>query len=433
MPACITFVIAGQPVWAQTYDFDEFIDAVKQHNKDLKVAVEDKELANIQQKEARSAALPSIGFESDYTRNLSDYYMYFDMSAFDPSATGTAKAPIKRDNELSATIALQQKLYSPEVGSAIKASRQYTKLTDYVFEATEQAVITGAKKIFYQCLFLQEVTRVAKEAEINAKANYDDMTLKYEQGQVSEFELLQAETRWRSTIPEIQQAERNQKLAMNTLKNLAGIDLSQNITLSGTLDHTQYTPEKTTLDTVFSERPDLQALTWEKELRKTNLEASKNAYKPKVTGTLAYAYSSQSNEAKFEEENNLWFVGVNLSIPIYTGGYLNSQVQKATVELKKTGLEIEKNKESISIDIVNAKLRIDEAKMRIESAKSTLETAKKAFSIAEVTTRNGLSTQLQLKDARFAYDQATINYYSAIYDYLAAYFDWEYAIGKSGK
>ena len=433
VPACVTFMIAVPQVSAQVYDFDTYVEAVKQYNKDLKVAAEDRELASIQQKEAISEALPTVGFESGYTRNLTDYYMYFDMSALDPEASGTVKAPIKRDNELSSTVALQQTLYSPVVGSAIKASRQYAKLTDYTYKAAEQSVLTGAKKVFYQCLFLQEVTRVTKEAEINARENFDNMNLKYEQGQVSEFELLQAETRWRSTIPEVQQAERNQKLAMNTLKNLAGVDIAREISLTGTLDHTMYVPSKTTLDSVFEKRPDFQALSWENELRKTSLEAPKNAYKPKVTGTLAYAYSSQSNKMELDEENNLWFVGVNLSVPIYTGGYLKSQVQKASVELRKTGLKIEKNKETIATGIVNAQLRIEEARLRIESARSTVETAKKAFSIAEVTTRNGLSTQLQLKDARFAFDQATINYYAAIYDYLAAYFDWEYAIGQAGE
>ncbi|MBN1294545.1 MAG: TolC family protein [Candidatus Latescibacteria bacterium] len=428
----VLIVMTSHVGWAQTYDFDSFITAVKQHNKDLKVAVEDKEMANLQQKEALSTALPKVGFETGYTRNLTDYYMYFDKGALMPGEDGLIKAPFKRDNELTATIALQQTLYSHEVGSAIQASKQYGKLTDYVYEATELAVLSGAKKVFYQCLFLEKVVEITKSAEQNALENYENMKLKYDNGQVSEFELLQAETRWRSSIPEVQKAERNLKLAMNTMKNLAGIDITLDIDIEGTLDVIPGMPEKISMESVFEERPDFQALNWEKELRETNLEATKGAYKPKVTGTLAYAYSSQSNEFELAEENNLVFVGVNLNVPIYTGGYLKAQVQKASVELKKTSLKIDKNKETISTDIVNSYLCLEEAQLRIDSENSTVETAEKAFQIAEVTTRDGLSTQLQLKDARFTYDQAIINYYAAVYDYLAAYFDWEYATGKVG-
>ena len=53
----------------------------------------------------------------------------------------------------------------------------------------------------------------------------------------------------------------------------------------------------------------------------------------------------------------------------------------------------------------------------------------KAFEIAEITSDNGLATQLELKDARLAYDQAKLNYFAAQYEYLEAYFDWELAVG----
>ena len=428
--AGIILMVAGRTAVAKTYDLDAILNAVRTHNKDLQIAGENRNTGAVQQKEALATALPSVGFEAGYTRNLTDYYMYFDQSALMPGATGVIKAPVKRDNELSSTIALQQTLYSHEVGSAITASRQYTQLLDYTFEATEQAVLTGAGKLFYQCLFLEKVTDVVQAAETNALENYNDVKLKYDQGQVSEFDLLQAETRWRGTIPEVQQAERNLMLALNSLKNLAGIDINQEITLEGSLDVVPDMPQSIAMEQVLEERPDVQALEWEKALLQTNLEATKGAHKPRITGTLAYSYSSQSNEFDLDEENNLLFAGINLSIPIYTGGYLNAQVQKAAIEVKKSDLKIEKNKETISKDTVNARLRLEEAQLRIESARSTMDTAERAFHIAEITTREGLATQLQLKDTRLVFDQASINYYAAVFDYIAAFYDWEYTTGQ---
>ena len=60
----------------------------------------------------------------------------------------------------------------------------------------------------------------------------------------------------------------------------------------------------------------------------------------------------------------------------------------------------------IFIEIKNLELKLSEAEKRIESAQSTLGIGKKAFEIAEITSDNGLATQLELKDARLAYDQA---------------------------
>ncbi|MBN1781240.1 hypothetical protein JW948_08960 [bacterium] len=65
------------------------------------------------------------------------------------------------------------------------------------------------------------------------------------------------------------------------------------------------------------------------------------------------------------------------------------------------------------------------------SAEAVLKTARRGFEIAEVTAYNGLATQLQLKDAGVGYDQAMLNHYAAIYDYLDACIDWELATGIS--
>ncbi len=424
-------VLCGfQLLLAETLDLDAYLEVVKEHSKDLKLADKDRELADVQKKEAISQALPIVAAEAGYVRNLTDYYMYFDAGSLMPGAGGVIKAPIKRDNEYSATLALQQTLFSPSVGSAIKAARQYEELTEYIYKASNQAIITGAKQLFYQCLLLEKVKIVSEAAEANALENYNTMKLRFDNGQISELDLLQAETRWRSAVPQSEQARRNQKIVMNTLKNFAGIDVKSEIELTGNLETVPPIPEMQELSVVFDKRPDMNALKWEEKLRTTNVGAKKGAFLPTLTGQVAYAYTSQSNYYKFDEENKLLFAGLNLSLPIFTGGYRLAEVQKAQVELEKTRLQMDKTREDITNEVSNVYLRLKEANQRIASAKATWETAEKAFHITETTTESGLSTQLELKDARLMFDQAQLGYYSAVYDYLAAYFDWEQATGR---
>ena len=421
----LTLLVCCQYAMAETYDIEKYLSAVSLYSKDLRLAGKEKEMAEAQRRQAISAALPSVGLQAGYTRNLSDYYMYFDMAALDPDATGVAKAPIKKDNEYSATVALKQTIFNPTVASAIKAAGQYTRVTDYVYEASGQAVRVAAKKLFYRCLLLGRVYDVAVASEDNARDNYNIMQKKYDNGQVSQFDLLQAETRWRSAVPETDRALRNYRLAMNMLKNMAGIETEHEIELRGSLNEVPALPEKTSLETILAARPDFQALLWQEKLRKTAVSAARWSFLPVLSGTVAYSYSAQSDEFNLEEENNYWFAGVELSLPIFTGGYRMAEVQKAKIELAKTRIGIDKTRESIANEISNVYLRLEEAHERIESARATLRVAEQAFRIAETTTRDGLSTQLELKDARVGYDGAQLNYFAAIYDYLEAYFDWE--------
>jgi len=417
--------------YAQTIDLAAYLDAVRKHNNDLKLAGMEREAADSKARDARSGALPSIGFSAGYNRNFTDYYMYFDASAINPQARGVLKAPFKRDNEFNSSVALQQPLFNPLVGSAIEAAKQYRTLTDYMYDANREGIVTAAKKLFYQCLLLDKVHAVTMSAEVNALENYTVTKLKYDNGQISQLELLLAETRWKNAATESRKAERNLTLATNMLKEFAGIDVNSNIRVEGNLDSIPEAPQIVSAETVLGLRPDFQALVWEAKLRETAMKAAQNAYLPTVTGTLAFSYSAQSNPFMIDEENKFLFAGVQLTFPIYTGGKIGANVQEARVELEKTGVRIDKARRKISMELENIALRITEARSRIESAESTKNVAEKAFQIAENTTRDGLTTQLQLKDARVSFDQSMINYYSAVYDYMEAYFDWEHAAGKT--
>ncbi len=44
-----------------------------------------------------------------------------------------------------------------------------------------------------------------------------------------------------------------------------------------------------------------------------------------------------------------------------------------------------------------------------------------------------MATQLELKDSRLSRENAEIAHVSAVYEYLAAYFDWEKAVGQVNK
>ncbi len=258
---------------------------------------------------------------------------------------------------------------------------------------------------------------------------YDDVKKAYDLGLKSEFELLQADVRHKDHIPKTTNAEKNYNVALINLKNLAGLPADNEIVLDGSLADYPELPQSMTMQTVLDNRPDFNALLWEERLRSTNVKAEKASYLPTLSGNLIYAYSAQSDRWSFDEENNSFTFGLSLSIPIFTGGANSARVQKAKIERDKTRIEIDRNKQNIERELESVRLRLKEAHDRISSADATRTAAKKAFSIAQSTSEVGLTTQLELKDSRVVLDQAIMGYYSAVYEFLDAYFDWEKAVG----
>ncbi|MBN1997204.1 TolC family protein [candidate division KSB1 bacterium] len=416
------------------FTLEGYLNLVKKHSKDLKIAEREKYVAQANKKQALAGALPLVALTADYTRNFTDYYMYVDMgnlSALFGGGPGMpTKMKVKRENEYTANIALQQTLFSSNVMSAIKASHQYEKLTDYMYRAGEQAILTGAKILFYQTLLVKKLWDVNRETEKNAKENYENIKLKFDNGVASEFQLLQAQVRWKNAIPQTAESRRNYEMALNNLKNWAGVPVGDTLVIEGDFESLPPLPEKPSMEVILQQRPDYNALVWEQKLRQTNVTAVKNSFLPTLTANLVFAYSAQSDYYKLEQENSLWMGGIGLSLPISTGGYRLAEVQKASVELDKSRIKVDQTRDKIYNEITNIYLRLKEAHQRIESAEAVLQAAEKGFRIAEHSARSGLATQLELKDARVGYDQAMMYKYSAAFDYLQACFEWQMAIGR---
>ncbi len=425
----VALLLLGSTTFAQKYDINRFIELVKKNNKDILIAAKDLEIADAQDAMARSSAYPQISASAGYNRNLKDAFMFVDFGDLFGPGGGTSKFKINYKNEFSAQAVVKQEIFNLSVFNAIKSAEQYEKLSDHIFDATLKGVINGSKKAFYQTLLLKEVWAVNKESEKNAHDNYLDLKKKFDVGIVSEFQLLQAEVRWQNYIPKITQSERNYLLAINSLKTIAGLNYDNEFEIVGQLEVKPERPELVEMADVLNNRSDYNAMIWEKKLRESNVNVEWSGHMPSLSASFRYQYSVLSDEFKFERENNYLIAGLNLKIPIFSGGMTSARVQQAQIEVDQTSLKISKFENEIFTEIKNLELKLTEAEKRIESAESTFKIAKKAFKIAEITFENGLATQLELKDARLGFDQAQLNYYAAVYEYLEAYFDWELAIG----
>jgi outer membrane protein len=417
-------LVLNSGAMAEEYDLQKFLSLVKKNSKELKTARKELDMADANKKEALSTAFPKLMLDANYNRYLSDNYMYVDLGE------GSQKFKTNRNNEYGLSVVLSQTLFSLNVHNAIKAAGQYRKLTDFSYDAGYQEIVTFAKKGFYQTLLLKAVWEVTQQSEQNAHENYLNVKDKFDQGVVSQFTLLQAEVQWKDMVPQTIEAKRNYELALISLKNLAGIPVEEQIDLEGALDSYPDMPEALGFEELLEARPDFKALIWEEKLRRTAVNAERSGYFPTLTGSFVYNFASQSDEWKLDEKNNNYIVGLNLSMPLFMGGYTKAKVNQARIDLDKTRIRIDQTRDNIRKEVADIRLRLEQAEDQILSADATRQAADKAFQIAQASAKSGLATQLELKDARLASDQAQLTYYASIYEYLSAYFDWEKAIGK---
>lgn len=422
----------------QEVDLEAFIRMVEENSQDLEIARTDRSLAEVQQDLVRSQIYPMIGGQVGYQRNFLDVEQLAATYADGDSPYASSGmypveyeyVDVNDDNEFFFGVSLQQTLFDMSVFRALEASAQYTVLTEAIYETSRHAIITEAKRLYFQALLMQRVLEVRRSSEEIAFDNYEETQRRFENGLASRMQVLRAEVNWKITEPDRTQAERNLEIVRQHIKNLAGLPVDAEITLVGELDEYPELPEFLPASEIRMNRPDYQAYLNERRLRELNISAERATFYPSLSASLEYGWWTSDNSFDTGDPTDTMSLSLTMTVPIFYGGSRFATLHQAQLELRQTTTQIAQKENDIHTELESIRLTLLEAHQRIESAEQTRDTAQEAYDVTRTSLENGLVTQLELKDARVSLEQAQLGYYSAVYDYLSAYFDWQQAIGR---
>lgn len=393
-------------------------------NKDVLISNEDMKRANAQISEAYGNAYPQVSAEANYTRNL-------ELPSF---FIAGQKFTIGSDNSYTASLSLSQVLFSAKVNTAIQIAKEYKHYSEHNAQAVREDVVLNVKKAFYTVLLTQRLVEVSREGLRLARANHENLSQLYKQGMASEFDLLRAEVQVANTEPMLSQAENGLVMSMNALRNALGISLNQKISLAGSLDLEDELPKgviEQESGLAVSRNSLLLGLEAYERILEKNITIQKADYYPTLAAFGAIQYQTQDNTFKFMDYD--WvrstMVGLQLSVPIFSGFQTRYRVEQAQIDRFKTQLNRQKLEEGLKIQVEDARLRMEEAKSRISAQARSVEQAERAQGIAEVRFKSGVGTQLELIDTQVALTNTRINKAQAVYDYLVARADWERSTG----
>lgn len=146
------------------------------------------------------------------------------------------------------------------------------------------------------------------------------------------------------------------------------------------------------------------------QLRAAAVDAVKAQRMPSVALTSNYgrvAYPSNIVLPTFNRTN--WTVGVNVQVPILTGGRQRGGEIAAQADLDQIRLRLRQVEELAALDTRTALAELIAARAAWEATAGTVEQANRAFELAGIRYQAGVATQLELSDARLLLQLAEAN------------------------
>ena len=372
---------------------------------------------------ARSLFLPSVfaGAQANH---------YFKLPAFFGFGEQTESGPISYgrfggEDQLTAFVIATQPLYNPSAFPVYHAAQLRQEQALENWREREINVLAKVKDTYLRILVLQERIELTKESIHRNTKVLQDSRLLFLQGKGLRVDTLRAYTSVKNLEPDLVRLTYAVETGKLELRTLLGVDSLQDFVLTDSLSITvdEQTPtEEALYEMVINNNREFRALKVRAELESQNVRVASAFRKPSLS--LVGQYQVQSQTRSFEYGNARYpassFVGVQLSVPVFTGLSAQSRVKQAAIVSKQADLEVDHAREKLKARVHQAVANHREAFLRLTNTSIVQETAQLSYNIIQYRYKNGISPRLELTDAELALSTAQSNYLEAVYDYLSA-------------
>ncbi len=350
-----------------------------------------------------------------------------------PNSFGNIAAQFGTKFNATAALSLQQLLFDGQVFIGLQARRTSIDFQTKNIEVTEEAIKTNVYKIYYQLVVAKTQLGIfdanialLEKLSADTKALYDNgFAEKLDINKIS-VQLANLKTQKQSTVNSI-------AIGYLGLKMLIGVPSRDTLILTDNITEDQIKAGILTDAYQYSDRKDFQYAELGKKLSEFNVRRYKLSYLPTVALNGTYAKNAQRSKFDFFGKGD-WFtissVGVNVSVPIFSGFAKDARVKQAQISLEQTNNIILNFKNQIDNEVATAQLNLKSAIATIDYQKQNMALAETVYNQTVKKFQAGIGSNTEITAAQTDKTTAETNYINALYSAIIAKIDYQKAIGK---
>lgn len=382
---------------------------------------------------SRSLFLPNVsaGAQANHYFQLNPFFGFGEN-------TTEGKIPYGRfggEDQLAAVASLVQPLYNPKALPSLRHSTLKENESKLSLNANRIATLGQVKQTYLQILVLTERLKLQHESVKRNERVLRDARSLFAQGKGLRVDTLRAYTSVKNLEPGVLKLTYAIETSKLQLKSLIGLDSLQDVELTDSLflpDPGSIPAEEEVYEAAKNQNPEYQLLNLQEQLSDQEVSIASAARLPSVSAVAQYQLQSQSNN--FDYGNAYYpsssFVGLQLSVPLFTGLSNHAKVKQANITKNQASLRSKYAYEQLRASVHQVVADSYESLTRLRTTASVKETAQLSYDIVQYRYKRGVSSRLELADAELDLSTAQSNYLEAVYDYLTARIELQKIMGK---
>ena len=436
---------------------DEAVRIAESQSEMIKIARAGVDRAHGQQYQARSQFLPQVNGSASYTRTLASQFSAVgggpavdttkppsppapcDQYLRDATATTAERLAGLEDasrcalgsnpfssfgslgfgakNQYNLGLAFSQNLFA---GGRIVAQNAVAnagrRSADIELTAQRAQLRLDVTQAYFDAALADRLVALAESSAVQTQNVLRQTQLARNVGNVSEFELLRAQVSSANQRPIVIQRQSDREVAYLRLKQMLNLPLDAPVQLTTVVDDSAATNAALASigipsDTAASDRATVRQAAEAIDAQRGLLKVAKAQRFPTLAitsqyGKVAFPLTGFPQSGEFRTN---WTIGLASQIPLFTGGRIKGDQMIAEANVREAQARYDQLREFAALDSRVTINNLLQARAAWQASQGTAEQAARAYSIATVRYKEGISTQIELNDARILLEQAVAN------------------------
>jgi outer membrane protein len=398
--------------------------AVKNANS-VTQATFDAELASIQTKQILAIGLPQVNGSVQFQNFLSLPTSVIPGAIFGQPGQDV-KVQFGVPYQMNAGLSASQILFDGSWLVGLQASKAYLELSQLQIKRSEIEIKHQVAQSYHLAMIAKETIQLLEAGKLLIQKTLSESQALFKEGFIEEQNIDQLQLTLNDWNARINVALAQEQLTLDLLKFNMGMPIASTIELEDNTSVLSANISDALLSEKFAAEGNIEVQIMNKALglQNLNVKAKQAAALPNFAAFYNYQKQALRREFNFADSNQDWFPmqlwGVQMNVPIFSGGGRYQNIQKAKVEVAKMSANAKLVREGALLAYNSARTNFMSALSNVNTNKASMELAEKIFVKTNQKYKEGLATSFELSQANNQVLQSQGSYVQSLLQLLNA-------------
>ncbi len=412
--------------WA--LDFKTAYEAALQHDATILAERAAAQAAQERLPQALSQRRPSLSLSAGQNRNH--------LESQTANMLGQRSVSERYYDSNNAALQLRQPLYRPAILAQIKQARAQVQDADAVLDVNENDLLERVAQAYFDALLGQVQLDLASAQKTAFAAQLQSAQKGFAAGVGMRTDVDEAQAQMDLAHAQVLQAQQALDLARRRLALLLGVPVAQLVQLAD-LDTQRFAPSAPVptsaeqwIALAEESSPQLQALRARLRAAQAEVDKAQAGHKPTLDVVATVSRSDSDSVTSINTVYKQKYVGVQLNVPLYSGGYVSSTVRQALAEVQRMQQTLEAAQRDLSNQVYEQFSAMTEGVLRIAALEQAVRSAQQALLSSQKSLQAGARTTVDVLNAEQQLTVAQRDLAQARYGYVLAHLKLQMLAGQ---